>query len=138
MKIYKNIDKSDFCIYFFYTFTNYKKEAVMITRALEQEIINRIKANYKVREAILFGSYADGEPHCDSDIDLVIILDENYKAKKYSEILERRVKLSKLLIDIERKTPLDILVYTSAEWEELVKTGSSFINEISARGRRIA
>ncbi|PKL16413.1 MAG: hypothetical protein CVV49_16345 [Spirochaetae bacterium HGW-Spirochaetae-5] len=110
----------------------------MFTKTIEKEITERIKANYKVKELILFGSYAYGNPDEDSDIDLVLILDEEATAEKYSEILERRVKLSKLLLDIERTTPLDILIYTSGEWNQLIKTGSSFISEVTSKGRRIA
>lgn len=110
----------------------------MLTRSIEQEITDRIKANYKIKELILFGSYAYGNPDEDSDVDLVVILEEKGIAKKYSEILERRVKISKLLLDIERVLPLDILVYTCDEWEEILHTGSSFINEVNAKGRRIA
>ena len=110
----------------------------MLTRAMEQEITDRIKANYKIKELILFGSYAYGNPDEDSDVDLVVILDDDGTAKEYSEILERRVKLSRLLIDIERTTPLDILIYTSGEWEQLIKSGSSFISEVTSKGRRIA
>lgn len=110
----------------------------MLTPFLEQEITGRIKANYRVKEFILFGSHAYGTPDKDSDVDLVVILDEPGVAEKYSEILSRRVSISRLLIDIERETPLDILVYTRDEWEQLVKTGSSFVNEVVSMGRRIA
>lgn len=68
----------------------------------------------------------------------MVILEEKGIAKKYSEILERRVKISKLLMDIERVLALDILVYTSDEWNELLQTGSSFINEVNINGHRIA
>lgn len=110
----------------------------MLTKAIEQEITDRIKANYKLKELILFGSYAYGNPDEDSDIDMVVILDEESIAAKYSEIHDRRVKLSRLLLDIERTTPLDILIYTSSEWDQLIQTGSSFIREVTSKGRRIA
>ncbi|MCC6549373.1 MAG: nucleotidyltransferase domain-containing protein [Ignavibacteriaceae bacterium] len=43
---------------------------------IAQDYIRHIAAKYPVKRAILFGSYAGGSPHPDSDIDLAIILDD--------------------------------------------------------------
>jgi len=53
----------------------------MTTQQLEQnqtirEIIGRLRT-IKPHRVILFGSYAWGVPHADSDIDLVVILDDH-------------------------------------------------------------
>lgn len=43
------------------------------TRTVIKRIVERLVAGYAPEKIILFGSYAYGEPHADSDIDLLII-----------------------------------------------------------------
>jgi len=38
---------------------------------LKDEIISRLSANFRLKDIILFGSYAYGNPHKDSDIDIM-------------------------------------------------------------------
>lgn len=37
------------------------------------EIVRRLVAEYQPEKIILFGSYAYGQPHADSDLDMLII-----------------------------------------------------------------
>ena len=103
-----------------------------------EEIVNRIKNHFKIKSIYLFGSAAKGNMLNDSDIDLVVILDESGFAKKYMELVNRRNRVSSLLIDIRRKIALDLLVYTRDEWQEMVDEGSSFIREIIENGKQVA
>ncbi|RMI00512.1 MAG: nucleotidyltransferase domain-containing protein, partial [Calditrichaeota bacterium] len=50
---------------------------------LLREIVDRITAHVNVKHIILFGSYATGKVHEDSDIDLVVVLDEPGFAQDY-------------------------------------------------------
>lgn len=43
---------------------------------IANEFIRLVAAKYPVKRALLFGSYAGGTPHPDSDIDVAIILDD--------------------------------------------------------------
>lgn len=53
-----------------------KSEAVRISK----EYLNRVRnANLRFSEAWLFGSYATGNQHVDSDIDIAIVLNEDEK-----------------------------------------------------------
>ncbi len=47
----------------------------MINETLKQELIHGIKKVEKPYKIILFGSYAYGEPDENSDIDLVVVVD---------------------------------------------------------------
>lgn len=58
-----------------------------------------------VGKVILFGSYAKSNPHLDSDIDLLVVLDSNKKSKKFAERSENYLRVSRCLRDIERKIP---------------------------------
>lgn len=102
------------------------------------KIVERIKSKLKVKEIIVFGSYANDTVNQDSDLDLVVILDEKGSAVNYAEKFERRRKVTKLLEDYRRMIPLDVLVYSSEEWEKLKLINSSFIKEINIYGVRVS
>jgi len=103
-----------------------------IKKVLNQ-IVNRLKqANpYKI---VLFGSYANGIPTHESDIDLMVILDNNHLPKNYSEQLRIRRNIKKLTLDINYNYPLDLKIYSRAEFKELKDRGSFFIGEIERTG----
>lgn len=64
----------------------------MVERTIEPEIMEIVKkyaqvilANYKVKAIILFGSYAKGTNHKDSDIDIAIVTDDLKCSDKFDE-----------------------------------------------------
>jgi predicted nucleotidyltransferase len=87
---------------------------------------------YKI---ILFGSYASGNQNKNSDIDLMVVLDNNHVAKTYQERLDKRMYIKNLVLDINRKVPLDILVYSKQELNLIKKQGNQFIDEIEKTGK---
>jgi len=89
---------------------------------------------YKI---ILFGSYAGGNPHKDSDIDLMVILDNDHVSKTYNERLEKKVFIRNLILEINRKIPIDLLVYSKAELNLIKNYGNYFIDEIERTGKVI-
>ena len=89
---------------------------------------------YKI---ILFGSYARGNPHENSDIDIMVILDNNHVSKTYEERLNKRIFIRNLVLEINRKVPLDILVYSKEELNIIKKHGNYFIDEIEKTGKII-
>lgn len=89
---------------------------------------------YKI---ILFGSYAKGTANQDSDIDLLVILDNNDVAKTYKERLNKKLYINKLVRDINYKIALDILVYSKAEYNIVKDCGNYFIDEIERTGKII-
>lgn len=89
-------------------------------------ITEKIKEGYKPEKIILFGSYAKGRPERDSDIDLLVIKDTNYRRD------ERDREVRELLRDV--KFPLDIFVYTPGEVEKFYNLKGSFIDGIFRNG----
>ncbi|MGZ5207826.1 MAG: nucleotidyltransferase domain-containing protein [Sulfuricurvum sp.] len=83
---------------------------------------------YKI---ILFGSYAYGEPDCDSDIDLLLVSSES-GYKSFQERIALKMEILKKLDGLTQ--PIDILAYSKSEWEDLVAKNSSFIREINEKG----
>jgi predicted nucleotidyltransferase len=86
---------------------------------------------------ILFGSYANGTANEDSDIDMVVILDNNDVAKTYEERLKKKLYINRLVRNINYKIALDILVYSKEEYKIIKKYGNYFIDEIENTGKII-
>jgi len=77
----------------------------MNIEVLKKEIVERLLKVEKPFKVILFGSYAKSNPHLDSDIDLLVVLDSNKKSKNFAERSENYLRVSRCLRDIERKIP---------------------------------
>ena len=80
------------------------------------------------RKIILFGSYAYGQPHEDSDVDLLVVMPvDGHPAYKAAEI---RMK-------IETPMALDLLVRTPEFVAERVRQDDLFMREITEQGKII-
>lgn len=73
---------------------------------------------------ILFGSRAKGTEREQSDIDICIIAQTQNKRRLAAAISS----------EIECELPVDILVYTPAEWEECINDDTSFASKILKEG----
>ena len=89
----------------------------MITENQISEIVKRIVENYHPDKIILFGSYAYGKPTKDSDVDLLIVKDDDLPK------IERNRKVRKYLKGL--MIPVDVIVKTNAEfnkWKNIIGT----------------
>lgn len=92
-----------------------------------ERVVRNLVERYRPRCIILFGSMARGEGGEDSDIDLCIIKETDRPF--FSRIVEARTVA-------DGETPLDLLVYTPAEWSQMLQEGNYFLrDEILASGR---
>lgn len=91
-----------------------------------QEIVDQLKP-YEAEKIILFGSYAYGKPHEDSDVDLVLI------KKTEKSFLERQVEVQSIL---RTTTAVDALVFTPEEFER-AKKSSILVQEAVEKGKLI-
>jgi len=100
------------------------------------KLVFSLKASdpYKI---ILFGSYAKGNPDKNSDMDLMVVLDNNHVSKTYEERLNKKLFIRNLVVEINRKIPLDILVYSKEEFALIKKSGNYLIDEIEKTGKTI-
>ncbi|MEK7250675.1 MAG: nucleotidyltransferase domain-containing protein [Bacteroidota bacterium] len=110
----------------------------VLTKAQISEVVHCLKRATRIKNLILFGSYARGIATNDSDLDLVVILDEPGFLSTYMERVLRRVELSKSLGEIEQQTTVDILLYTEDEWKKLLTIDSAFTREILSTGQTLA
>jgi len=109
----------------------------MLNTDIAREIIESMSHPPKPLKVILFGSYAYGQPHNDSDIDLLVVLDKSGKSIDYRSLIKNRQEISDRLFSLKKKYSIDLIVYTKEEWEELKSYGTSFILEIEEKGEHL-
>ncbi len=86
---------------------------------------------------ILFGSYAYGNPDDESDIDILVVTNDDFIPETFDERLKYRLSVRRLIRETAKKVPVDILVYTKPMFEQFVEMKSSFSKEILEKGKRI-
>jgi predicted nucleotidyltransferase len=74
---------------------------------------------------VLFGSYAYGTPHEDSDVDILVIM------PTWNELSTA----ARISIAIDPPFPLDIIVRTPKAMKWRLEEGDSFLREITAKGK---
>ncbi len=89
---------------------------------------------YKI---VLFGSHAIEAQGEGSDIDLLVILDSEAISQTYKEKMKKKLMVRNKIIEINERVPIDLIVYTKAEYEIMVKHGSSFLKEITTSGKTL-
>jgi predicted nucleotidyltransferase len=97
-------------------------------------IVEKLKAMdpYKV---ILFGSHAQGQPTSGSDIDLLVVTNDDFIIKNYEEKIKLHLRISSALRGIMKQVPIDLIVYTKPTYEKFVELGSMFSKEIERKGK---
>jgi uncharacterized protein len=93
-----------------------------------RKIVQRLVVNYQPEQILLYGSLAWGEPHVDSDIDLLIIKDT------LESPLQRRICVRRLVAQAGRRIAFSPLVITPAELEQRLSLGDPFYQEILKNG----
>ena len=117
----------------------YIRKAVVILNYMDNYIDQLLEAlkqadPYRI---ILFGSYAKGTAGENSDIDMLVILDNNDVAKTYEERINKKLYINRLVRNINYKIALDILVYSKEEYKIVKDNGNYIIDEIENTGRII-
>ena len=96
-------------------------------------IVTKLK-NIGIHKIILFGSLTSGDVHLDSDIDLIVVTNDDHLPKSYKEKSEVYLKVSSALTDITEKIPIDLIVYTKPMYNKFNELGSLFSKEVSQKG----
>jgi predicted nucleotidyltransferase len=106
----------------------------MQNQHLIDEMTERLK-ELKPYKVILFGSYARGNPTEDSDLDVLVVLDSDEVAKSFKEQNARYLLASNAVREVNYKIPMDILVYSKAEYDYLNEQNTYLFREIKNTGR---
>jgi HEPN domain-containing protein/predicted nucleotidyltransferase len=85
----------------------------------------RVAERFRPDKIILFGSYAYGTPHGDSDVDLLVIMPARNE-------IDQAVRIDRV---IDPLFPLDLIVCTPKHVAWRLKEGDGFLREIVTRGK---
>jgi predicted nucleotidyltransferase len=92
---------------------------------LIRRFARQVAERFKPDKIILFGSYAYGTPHVDSDVDILVIMPCRNQ-------LDQSVRIS---LAIDPPFPLDIIVRTPHNMQWRLAEGESFLTEITTKGK---
>ncbi len=85
----------------------------------------QVAERFRPEKIILFGSYAYGTPHADSDVDILVVMPARNQ-------LDQAVKIE---LACDPPFPLDIIVRTPHNMEWRLAEGDSFLTEITTKGK---
>jgi predicted nucleotidyltransferase len=100
---------------------------------IKKEIVERLKP-LNPQKIILFGSYAYGTPHKDSDIDLYVVTNDDFMPQSWREKSRVYLNVANMLDDIMKKYPTDLIVHTKAMHKKFLELNSYFSRVIMNEG----
>ena len=92
-----------------------------VIRRFAREVVER----FRPEKVILFGSYAYGTPHADSDVDILVVMPARNQ-------LDQAFKIHWA---IQPPFPLQLIVRTPHNMKWRLEEGDSFLREIVSRGK---
>jgi uncharacterized protein len=96
-----------------------------IPMRLIRRFARQVAERFQPDKIILFGSYAYGTPHADSDVDILVVMPARNQ-------IDQAVKIS---LEIDPPFPLDIIVRTPHNMRWRLAEGESFLSEITTKGK---
>jgi predicted nucleotidyltransferase len=96
-----------------------------IPRRLIRRFARDVAARFQPEKIILFGSYAYGQPHADSDVDILVIMPTRNE-------LDQAVRIC---LAVDYHFPVDLLVRTPKNLARRLAEGDSFLREVMDQGK---
>jgi predicted nucleotidyltransferase len=84
-----------------------------------------VAARFRPEKIILFGSHAHGQPHADSDVDILVVMPARNQ-------IDQAVRIDRA---IDPPFPLDLIVRTPKTLAWRLDAGDSFLQEVVAKGK---
>ena len=98
----------------------------MIQRQRIRAFVAAVVRRFQPERVVLFGSYAYGRPHADSDVDLLVVM------RHRGAGLGQAARIRQV---IRSGFPMDLIVRSPANIRKRMKMGDSFIREILEKGQ---
>ena len=90
------------------------------------DLSQQIAQAFHPKKIILFGSYADGEPTADSDVDLMVLMNTPLRNRQQAALIARA---------LDYHFGLDLLVRTPEQFQERIALGDPFVRRIAQTGK---
>ncbi len=91
-------------------------------------VLERIVEDYQPEAVYLYGSFAWGTPHLDSDFDLLVVKETKERP------IDRRVVVARIVSHSAKLVPVEAVVLTPQELAARRATGDHFVKEMVERG----
>jgi predicted nucleotidyltransferase len=96
-------------------------------------ILERLK-KINPAKVILFGSHAQGTASATSDLDLLVVTNDDTLPQSYHEKEQIYLEVARLLQDIKGSIPVDLIVHTRPMHTRFVEMNSLFARELLQEG----
>jgi predicted nucleotidyltransferase len=96
--------------------------------------INLSLQHLNVTKVILFGSYAKGTQSDDSDIDLLVVTNDDFVFESFAQKMEIKIKIANALNSLRKYADIDLIVHTKPMYEKFIQLNSGFKKEILSSG----
>lgn len=116
------------------------RSAMAISRtpaSYAERIIERLKPLGICHKVILFGSHVWGDPHADSDLDVLVVLEGTEEPQSSFEKGALYKRVSAPLRDLQREVPMDLLVHSEDMHRRFVERDSMFARKVLGQGQVI-
>lgn len=103
----------------------------------ENKYIQQLKNNLSKIDpylVLLFGSYAYGTPDLDSDLDVIVVLNDQSMPVSFKEKQDLYLKVSSLTRPVAKQIPIDLMVFTMPMFEQFKLANTGFSEEILTKG----
>jgi predicted nucleotidyltransferase len=105
----------------------YRYKSPNIPLAAIRRFARQIAERFQPDKIILFGSYAYGTPHAESDVDLLVIM------PAYSPVNQA----IRICLAFERPFSFDLIVRTPKQIERGLRDGDWFLREVMEKGKAL-
>lgn len=96
----------------------------LVPRAAIRRVVEQIAREFSPERIYLFGSYAYGKPHRDSDVDLLVVMPA--RNEKYQG--------ARIHYAADAPFPMDVIVRTPTDMERRLREGDYFLQEVVTQG----
>ena len=100
-------------------------DATMVSRDEIQAFVDQLVRRFRPAMVILFGSYANGRPTEDSDVDLMVVMPHRGPSARVA---------TQIRLACPRTFPMDLIVRTPAEIRRRLRTGDPFVRDVTSGG----
>jgi uncharacterized protein len=103
----------------------FRRRLGLVPQAAIRRLAQEIAERFQPERIILFGSYAYGQPHRDSDVDLLVVMPAS---NEINQAIRIRLAVRALF-------PMDLIVRTPQRLRQRLALGDWFLHEIVSQGK---